>query len=187
MYQIEATGKWFRRDVVRVVKNLDLLDIIHSRCVALRYPQVYITKVEVGEKPTETVTPPMTISALARDKQLQVGFKMSTQTQKVINIRIGKHLLKMVSHYAKQRGQSQNSFILDAIKFSLDKSIKDYKLSLADYAAITYEKDQYSIRLENSLLKLVDKQAGKIKATRSAWLFWALMMFMESAEARKDV
>lgn len=184
MFKIHATGKWFRKDIVRHTANLEVLHHLHSRCVALKYPQVYISRVDVGEEQTATITPPLTISALARDRELQTGFTMSTQTQKVINIRIGKHLLKMVSHFANQRNQSQNAFILDAVRYCLNKNLADKTMSLADFAAITHEKDQYSIRLEKSLLDMVDEKAKEINASRSAWLFWALMVFMNSKKAQ---
>lgn len=179
MYEVHATGKWLRKDITRTARNVDAAESIMKKCVALRYPQVYIRHVGEDEIPTH-VTPPLTVSAISRDRRLTTRIILGTATQKVINIRLGSQLLKMVSHCSEDRNQSQNAFILDAIRYGLDNRLSDTSVTLSDWGAVTADKVQYSIRLEGRLLKQVDESATKCNCARSHWVIWALLRFMEN-------
>lgn len=167
MFQVNASGSWFKRPVTRETDNLECAFFMMDKLVARGFKEVYITA--VGQRATRGTT----MSRAARDRRLTTKVRIPMVKQKVINIRIGEKLLQFVSHYSSELGMSQNAFILEAIQTAIDTSPRP--IELIDLGIAMTSKVQYSIRLDEKLLKAVDRAARNVCLTRSTWVLCAIV------------
>lgn len=181
MFLVSAEGRtwskprgWFRKPLQRKTRSVDCAANVLQKLLACGYRDVYITP--VGQDGTSETVPEIATSKMSRDKRLTTRIVPLMVKQEVINVRIGAKLLEYVSHYSGEMAMSQNAFILEAIRFSLDSGHD--KLDTSDIGLSGSDTSQYSIRMDSSMLAAIKKAAQKNNNSDSAWIRYALLTYL---------
>ena len=179
MFLVKAQSPvWYKRfllrDVEKVTNNFCRAEQLLRHCVAQGFKEVYIS--DVGECEGVYETP------LSRDLDATTRIKVLrdyTIKHRVVNVRLGKKLLELLSHFAMIAKKSQNAFVVQALENALDSDFGMSKVSLNDWAAACGDRAQYSIRIQRSLEAAWSQKADECGVNRSIWIMWALLVEME--------
>jgi len=137
------------------------------------YEEIYISMAKSRTDETETVT--IQTADLAFDDEITDEERILGTSQRPINLRLGRELQRMVNHVSNQQGMSQNTYILTCLRIALNEELATQSISLQDFSDASKRKSQYSLRLPQGLLDMVDEQCELLGVSRSMWVSWALL------------
>lgn len=170
MFQVHAKRQFLKPAFkVRVESDYEAFDMF-DECIARKYKEVYITC--VSKSSTRALG-----DVTRRRINLTREIKNMAAPQQVVGVRIGQKLLDVIGQYSDRMNKSQNGYIMSAIDFALKRDLAGDTVRLDDWGAASFDRQQFSIRIDCKKLARIDNKAEKINVSRSTWIVWAILSY----------